>query len=164
MKLYLPTIFFLLLCSILCSAQTIDKIKNNALSLEFGKSGLIYNLSYDHKFQNNYFGFRLNGGTNFAKYLSAATFGGGGYYLVGKSICFLELGADLSYLSVEEVSDDQKGFTFIYPDYSIKTYYTSLNIGYRKYGKHTLFRIGLSPGITKRDFIPGGYLSFGVTF
>ncbi|MES1224619.1 MAG: hypothetical protein ABUT20_54510 [Bacteroidota bacterium] len=162
MKILLPIIFFLLLCSIHSNAQTTDK--NNALSLELGKTGLIYNLAYDHKFQNKDFGFRLSAGSNFSKYLNAALFSGGAYYLLGKRNSFFESGVDFGYLSVNEVSDDQKGFSFIYPDYSTKTYHASLNIGYRKYSKGTLFRIGFSPGISKQEFIPGGYLSFGLTF
>ncbi len=75
------------------------------------------------------------------KYLFAFTFGGGGYYLTGKRSSFLELGADLNDLIVIEGSDDQRGFVFVYPDYSINTYYASLNLGYRKYGKSSLFRI-----------------------
>src|SRR5438876_8012166 len=147
MKPYLPAILFLFLYSSLCYAQTNDKIKNNGVSLELGKSGLIYNLTYDHRFKNKDFGFRLSAGSNLAKYLNAVTFGGGNYYLIGKGNGFLELGADLSYLSVDEESDDQKRFNFIYPDYSIKTYYASLNFDSRNYGNNTLFRTGLPPGI-----------------
>jgi hypothetical protein len=90
--------------------------------------------------------------------------GGGGYHLIGKTSNFLEVGADLNYLSVDEVSDDQRGFVLIYPDYSIQTYYVSINIGYRRYGKSNLFRIGFAPGFIKQDFIPGGYISYGITF
>ncbi len=164
MKAYLTTIFSLLLYTALCSAQTTDKQKNNALSFELGKSGLIYNLNYDHKFQAKNFGFRFGAGSNLAKYLFAFTFGGGCYYLAGNRSRFLELGADLNYLLVYEVSEDQRGFAFVYPNYAIKTNYASLNLGYRKYRRSSLFRIGVSPGFTKKGFIPGGYISYGVIF
>lgn len=160
----LITVFSLLLCTTLCSAQTTDRPKYNALSFELGKTGLIYNLNYDHKFQCNNFGFRFGAGSNLAKYLFAFILGGGGYYLAGKRSSFLELGADLNYLVVIEESDDQRSFAFVYPNYSIKTYYAGLNLGYRKYGKSSLFRIGFSPGFIKNEFVPSGYISYGVTF
>ena len=49
----------------ICNAQTESHQKNNALSLELGKSGLIYNLNFDHKFQNKDFGLRFGLGSNF---------------------------------------------------------------------------------------------------
>ena len=49
---------------------------------------------------------------------------------------------DLNYLSVDGASDDQKGVSSIYLEYPIKTYYVNANIGYRRYGRRTLFRIG----------------------
>jgi hypothetical protein len=145
-----------------CTAQNI--FKANAVSFELGKTGLIYNLTFDRKADARNFGFRFALGSNFAKYLNAFTAGAGGYYLIGKSNKYFELGVDLQYLVVDEVSDDQKGFALIYPDYSIKTFYPSLNIGYRTYSKRTLFRIGLSPCVIDSDFVPGGYLSFGLRF
>jgi hypothetical protein len=156
--------FCFLFCLPVCTAQPRERIKNNALSLELGKTGLIYNLGFDHRFQDKNFGIRIGIGSNFAKYLSAFSTGGGAYYLTGKNNNHLELGIDISYLIVDEVSDDQKGFTLIYPDYSIKTYYTSLNIGYRKYGKRSLFRVGVSPGFIKDGFVQGGYISYGLRF
>jgi hypothetical protein len=164
MKHLLTAILVFFLYSAFCSAQITDKKKYNALSLELGKTGLIYNLNYDRKFNNEKLGFRFAVGSNLAKYLSAFTIGSGGYYLIGKTSKFLEVGADICYLSVDKVSDDQKGFAFVYPNYSTMTYYASLNLGYRRYGQKSLFRIGLSPGFTKQEFIPGGYISFGVTF
>ncbi len=131
-----------------------------ALSIEIGKTGIIFNAYYDHKFSK--FGFRLGAGSNFNKYLRATTFGGGGFYLQGKEKNFLEIGADLNYLIVEEISDDQRSFSFIYPDYETKTFLASINLGYRLYTRQLLFRIGISPGVTKNDFIPGGYISLGV--
>ena len=138
--------------------------RSNSLSIELGKNGLIYNIIYDHRFKNKNLGVRVGAGSNFSKYLSAFVVGGGGYYLVGKSTRFLELGADIQYLSVDEVSDDQKGLALVYPDYSTKTYYASFNLGYRRNGKSNLFRIGISPGFTKDDFIPGAYISYGMSF
>ncbi len=164
MNQILPIFLSIIFCSTLCYAQTLNEPKNNALSFELGKTGLIYNLTFDHKLKTKNVGFRLGAGSNLSKYLKFASVGVGGYYLVGKTHNFLELGLDMQYLTVDEVSDDQKGLAFVYPDYSIKTFYPSLNIGYRSYGKHTLFRIGLSPGLIKSEFVPGGYVGFGVTF
>lgn len=145
-------------------AQTESHQKKNALSLELGKSGLIYNLNFDHKFQDKDFGLRFGLGSNFSKYLQAFTTGAGGYYLIGHKTNLLELGVDLNYLSIDEVSDDQRGVPLIYPNYPIKTFYANANIGYRRYGRKTLFRIGASPGLIKNDLLPGGYISFGLTF
>ena len=163
-KLKVIIILYLLFAFTICKAQTSDHSRNNALSFELGKTGLVYNLNFDHKFQNNNFGYRLGIGSNFAKYLQAFTTGAGGYYLIGHETNFLESGIDLNYLSVDEISDDQRGITFLSPNYPVKTFYASVNIGYRKYGKSTLFRIGVSPGIIKNDFLPGGYVSFGFRF
>lgn len=146
----------------ICNAQTNATI--NAVSVELGKTGLLYNVIFDHKVAARSFGFRLGAGTNFARYLNAVSVGGGGYYLIGKTNRYLELGVDVQYLSIDEVSDDQKGFAFVYPDYTIKTFYPSLNLGYRVYSKRTLFRTGLSPGFVDSDFVPGGYISFGLRF
>ena len=162
MKSLLTAIWAILISVTLCSAQTTPK--TNAVSFELGKTGLIYNLTFDHKVATKNFGFRLGVGSNLAQYLNATVVGVGGYYLVGKTNRFLELGADLQYLIVDEVSDDQKGFSFVYPDYSIRTFYPSVNLGYRAYGKQTLFRIGFSPGVIDNDFVPGGYMSFGLRF
>src|SRR5262245_33217352 len=103
MKCYRYIVVFLLLPG-LCLAQSDQKIRNNALSLEIGKTGLIYNLNFDHRFNSSNFGIRAGVGSNFSKYLSAFRAGGGFYYLV-KS---LELGIDLDFLAIDEVSDDQK--------------------------------------------------------
>ena len=162
MKSLLTAICAILVSVTICSAQITSKL--NAVSFELGKTGLIYNLTFDHKAATRNLGFRLGAGSNLAKYLNAIVAGGGGYYLVGKTNRFLELGVDLQYLTLDEESDDQKGFSFVYPDYSIKTFYPSLNLGYRAYGKRTLFRIGFSPGLIDSDFVPGGYLSYGLRF
>jgi hypothetical protein len=166
MKHTLTTAFAILSFVTLCFAQTTEKPKYNALSFELGKTGLIYNLNYDHKVAGKNFGFRISVGSNFAQYLNLITAGGGGYFLLGRQNRFLELGIDLQYVVVEEISDDQIGLAdiFVYPNYSIKTLYPSLNIGYRRYRKNGLFRVGFSPGIIKSELIPGGYISYGFTF
>jgi hypothetical protein len=148
----------------ICNAQTTGKTSNNALSFELGKTGLVFNLSFDHKFPDKNLGYRFIIGSNFSKYLNAFSTGGGGYYLFGQTKSHFEIGIDLSYLNIYEVSDDQKGFVLLYPDYSIKTYYVSMNFGYRKYGDKGLLRIGISPGFIKNDFLPGGYISYGFMF
>ncbi|HEX8315275.1 MAG TPA: hypothetical protein VF609_09790 [Flavisolibacter sp.] len=166
MKIYLASVVVILLCATLCSAQTTDKPKLSAVSFELGKTGLIYNVNFDHKLASKNFGFRLGAGSNFGQYLSVISVGGGGYHLIGRTKNFFELGLDIQYLIADEVSDDQKDFAsiFVYPDYSTKTIYQSLNFGYRRYGKNTMFRVGLSPGIIKGELIPGGYISCGFSF
>ena len=164
MKHTITSIFFFLFCMTVCNAQTNDKVKSNSLSFELGKTGLIYNLTFDHKFKDKNFGVRVGIGSNFSKYLPLFSTGAGGYYLIGKRKSFLELGVDINYLNVDEVSNDQRGVNLFYPNYSIKTYHASMNIGYRTYGKRSLFRIGVSPGLFKNGFIPGGYISYGLTF
>jgi hypothetical protein len=165
-KAFSALYYALLLCVGFCSAQTKEAPKLNGVSFELGKTGLIYNLNFDHKLVSSNYGFRVNVGSNFDQYLNIITLGVGGYYLFGKIKNYLELGLDLQYLVADKVSDDQMSFAsvFVYPDYSIRTIYPSINLGYRRYGKRTLFRIGLSPGFINGEFIPGGYLSFGFLF
>ncbi len=117
------TTLYLIFALTICRAQTISTSKNNALSFELGKSGLIYNLNFDHRFQNKNFGIRFGLGSNFSKYLQASTTGGGGYYLIGRTTNSFELGIDLNYLSVEENSDDQKGVPLLIPNYAVSIYY-----------------------------------------
>lgn len=164
MKFLLLTIIALLLVKPYSTAQSSAKPKSNTLSLELGKTGLIYNLVFDHRFKSGPMGVRATIGSNFSRYLSLLTTGAGAYYLTGKANRHLELGVDLNYLVVDEVSDDQRGLQMVYPDYTIKTAYTSFNIGYRSYSQQTMFRIGLSPGFTKEEFVPGGYISVGWRF
>ncbi len=164
MKSILATFWLLIIGTILCNAQAAEKTKLNAVLLELGKTGLIYNIVLDHKFKEKSFGIRVDIGLHTARYLTLLTTGAGGYYLVGKSKSVLELGIDVNYLSVNDVSEDVKEIPLVYPDYSVKTLYTSLNIGYRKYSDKTLFRIGISPGFIKSGFVPGGYISFGFMF
>lgn len=159
MKSLLTALFITLLISYAGYGQS----RSNALSLELGKNGLLYNLTYDHKFPSR-FGVRAVVGANRIQWLEALAAGGGGYYLVGKNSRFLELGADLYYLAVNEISDDQVGFLFVHPSRTLRTLYPSANIGYRKYGMRTLFRTGFSPGVIEGAFIPGGYLSLGFLF
>ena len=153
-------IIFVFSCTI-SNAQEYSNEKINAISFELGKTGLIYNLNFDHRFRDQNFGVRFGVGSNLGKYLQAFTGGGGGYYLMGHSKDFFELGIDLNYFSVDEISDDQRGMPLIYPNFPIKTYYANANIGYRRYGAKTLFRIGASPGFIKDKFLIGGYISFG---
>ena len=132
-----------------------------SLSAELGKNGLIVSIIYDYQFSKTHFGFRAGAGSNFAKYLSAYTVTTGGYKLFGKMNNFFELGVDIQYLNIDEVSDDQKGFVLLYPDFSTQTLFSTLNLGFRKYFKKSLFRAGLAPGFTKHGFLPGAYLSLG---
>jgi len=115
MKHQVTIIFSVLFCLAVCNAQTPAKSKHNALSFELGKTGLFYNLNFDHRFPGKNFGYRINIGSNFARYLSAFTTGAGGYYLPGQNKNHFELGIDLNYLTVSEVSDDQKGFVYFIP-------------------------------------------------
>lgn len=146
----------------ICSSGQRKSYILQSISFEIGKTGAIFNLTYDQKFSK--FGFRIGAGSNFNKYLKAITFGGGGYYLLGKNNNFFELGTELNYLAAEEFSDDQKSFIWMWPGYDTKTFLANINLGYRMYSAKTLIRIGVSPCITKDQFIPGGYISFGLIF
>lgn len=154
-------LFFLFGLSLLFTVINAQDKSVQSLSVELGKNGLIVNIIYDYQFLKSQFGFRAGAGTNFAKYLQARTITAGGYKLFGKGKEFFELGIDIQYLHVIEVSDDQGVIPTIYPDYSTKTLYPSLNIGYRKCNKKSMFRIGIAPGITNDGFLPGAYLSLG---
>ncbi len=156
MKLFVS--FSLLLISAISNAQ---RKQVQSLSVELGKNGVVINIIYDHQFAPTGFGLRVGAGSNFAKYLRAYTATAGGYKLFGASNSLFELGVDIQYLDIDEVSDDQKGFTLVYPDFSTQTFFTSLNLGLRKYFKKGVFRIGIAPGLTKHGFLPGAYLSFG---
>jgi hypothetical protein len=132
-----------------------------AVYAELGKNGIIIHAGYDRQFTNNHTGFRVGAGTNFDRYLKAYVFTAGVYKLAGRKFHFFEAGLDLQYLNIQENSDDQRGFGFIYPDYTVSAFYPSVNFGYRFTGKTILFRTGFSPGFIKRDFVPGVYLSLG---
>lgn len=160
MKISLSVILFFFII-ISCKAQEPYK---NALSVEIGRHGVIINLQYDRQFNNLHSGFRILTGTNFARYLNYKTVGGGVYYLLGNTNKFLELGAELYYLNVNEVSNDQVGFSFVYPNYTFQTFYPAMNLGYRRNGEKTLFRAGVSPAFINTRIIPGGYMSIGRRF
>jgi hypothetical protein len=161
--LRVPIIFLLISLTLTSSGQEISPEKNNSISLQIGKTGTIFNVRFDHKTANKKITYNFNAGSNFAKYLTARSVGIGGSYLSGKRKSFFETGVDLNYLVVDQVSDDQ-GIALVFPNYSLKTLYVSLDIGYRKYTKRGLFRIGVSPGLFKNGFLPGGYISYGFTF
>ena len=144
-------------------AQQVAPQKNNSLSFQLGKTGLIYNLRFDHKIEDKNIIYNISAGSNFAKYLNLLIVGGGAGYLFGKRNSFLETAIDVGYLVVDEVSDDQ-GIALVFPNYSIKTMYISADVGYRRYSKSGMFRIGISPGFIKNDFLPGGYISYGFRF
>lgn len=133
----------------------------NSISLEIGKTGLIYNLNFDHSLKPGA-GLRMVIGSNFSRNMNAIHAGIGGYKLFGKQKHHFECGLDVNFLKIDEVSDDQKGFSFVYPDYTVNTYYLSLNFGYRRLSGKTIFRAGISPGYIKDGFIPGGYVSYGL--
>ncbi len=84
MKRYVALTTIVVLITIHCNSQKIDVAHHNALSIEIGKTGMIFDLTYDHKFKTNSFGFRVIGGSNLGRYLTLKTFGGGGYSLIGK--------------------------------------------------------------------------------
>jgi hypothetical protein len=139
-----------------------DETKRQFIFFEIGKTGVIYNLGYDHQLAGMKTGFRVVAGSNLGRYQKLTAFGGGVYQLFGRIKNYFEAGADFYYLNVSIISDDQRGVNFIYPDYSTKTFYAGANIGYRHSSNKKLFRIGISPGVTKTEFIPGGYISFGL--
>ena len=51
MKSILATFWLLIIGTILCNAQAAEKTKLNAVLLELGKTGLIYNIVLDLKFK-----------------------------------------------------------------------------------------------------------------
>ena len=155
-------IIFIILCSSTLGFSQTPR-KKNAISLELGKTGMVFNLAYDRLLSNKV-GLRASVGSNLAKYLGAITSGAGAFYLIGKNKHTLELGANLGYLEVNEVSDDQRTGSFIYPDHTIQTFHANMNVGYRMHGAKSIFRIGVSPGFIKEGFIPGAYVSFGLVF
>ena len=146
--------------------QSTNGPNRNALSFELGKTGLIYNLNFDHRLVNKNFGFRIVMGSNLGQHLTFNVLGGGVYYLKGNTHHFFEAGIDLQKISVMQVNGDQQGThaVLVYPDYPVATLSPSCNLGYRMYGKRTLLRVGLAPSLIKSEFVPGGYFSFGITF
>lgn len=154
-------LLFFVVCVLPSTLKAQEKLHGNTLSLELGKNGLQYQLSFDHRFAKTAFGYRIAAGSNFGRYLRSYAVAAGGYYLVGKRRLALELGADMNYLNIEEISDDQRGFVFISPDYTAKGFAANLILGFRVTGKHTLFRMGYAPMTFRQRMIQGAYLSFG---
>lgn len=136
-----------------------------SLSVELGKSGLIYSVVFDNALKDRRYGLRGGFGGNFGKYTEVIMAQVGAYRLFGTKSNFFETGIDLHYLSIDIVSDDQVGISsFVYPDYTTQTYYVTFNAGYRARMGKFLFRAGAAPGFTKDEFIPGAYISAGVCF
>jgi hypothetical protein len=78
MKIFCITVGAFLILSSHGIAQVGNRaVKQNALSLEIGKTGLIYNLRYDRLLQGDKFGFIASAGSNFGKYISYYSAGGG---------------------------------------------------------------------------------------
>jgi len=65
----------------------------------------------------------------------------------------------LNYLSVTEVSDDQKTFSFVYP--SGKNVLWKHEYWLQELWKKYFIQNGISPGVNKSDFLFGGYISLG---
>lgn len=152
--------FIVLLFFCKVSAQTKAKTFQNAVGVEFEQPTSAINVNLDHKFGIKPLGVRAFIGSNFNGYLNVINGGLGGYYLVGRKHSF-EIGTDVQYLTVTERSDDQR-VGAVYPDYPVKTIYGTLNVGYRATFKFGNFRLGIAPGLTKDEYLFGGYLSLGV--
>lgn len=163
MKIFMLIFWLVSFLSNECSSQRLDRLANNAISVEIGKNGLIWNLAFDHKFNDKKFGFRFSTGSNFLRYLNAFNAGGGIYFLAGSRKNYLELGVNFEYLKIDQISDDQVDFLslFLDPRYPVKGLYTSVNIGFRSYFTIGVLRIGVSPGFIKNDFIQGAYIGYG---
>ena len=161
MKNILFTFVLLFIFFAVCTGQNNINAKNNTLSLELGKVGTIFNVTFDHKIKAKKYGYKLNIGSNLFQYQNVLQVGGGLYYLKGKQNNFIELGIDLSYFQYTELSDDQRGFSFLLINDYTKTVYSNVNIGYRFVGNKSMFRIGISPGVMNTGFVIGGYISYG---
>lgn len=141
------------------------ELPRNVVALEIGKTGLIYNLVFDNRLKGSLYGFRLGLGSNFGKYIWAFTAQLGMYRLFGNKNRFFEAGIDIHYMDIREDSEDQFNVSsFVFPNKTTTTYFISINSGYRVYFRKSVFRIGVAPGFTKDEFIPGGYISFGFGF
>lgn len=113
---------------------------SNAVSVEIGKTGAIFNLTYDRKGETSKIGLRAFAGSNFSSHINVLNIVGGAYYLAGKRASFFELGTDLSYLQVQVNSNDQlRAAYLVAPAYDTRTLSTSFNNGYRHLGHNTLF-------------------------
>lgn len=74
MRHALTIIFTILACAMMCSVQPDHRSGRNALFFEVGKTGLIYNPGFDHKFKTKDFGFRFIAGSNFSPSVSVLHF------------------------------------------------------------------------------------------
>jgi hypothetical protein len=159
-------IIIILFCCLsnICFGQQKTNSKNNALSVELGKVGLIYNAVFTHTIKNKNYGYKINAGTNFSNYQKLLQAGGGAFYVKGKKNNFVELGLDLNYLNYNEVSNDQRGFNLLLLKKYTKTLYSNVNLGYQYSNNNNLFRVGISPGVMNTGFVVGGYVSFGIKF
>jgi len=154
---YITLIFFALV-----QVQTIGQNNTKTIVVEFGKNGLVFNLLYDHLFDQKKWGFHVGGGTtlintNFE--LRSAT--AGLFKLIGKKQNFLELGLDAQYHFAYEYANDVKGVTLVAPVFTYEGIYCFAVIGYRHFTERRLFRIGFSPGVVEQEFIPGVYMGYG---
>ncbi|HEX7844995.1 MAG TPA: hypothetical protein VF476_04280 [Chitinophagaceae bacterium] len=157
-------VILLSLISITAVSQTARPMKY-ALSVEVGKTGLLYSVVFDNTLKDPRYGIKAGMGGNFGNYTEAIMGQVGAYRLFGKQDHYFETGIDLHYLSIDIVSEDQSGVSsLIYPDHTTRTVYITLNCGYRVKAGKILFRIGAAPGFTKEEFIPGGYISCGIRF
>ena len=161
MKFLIILISFSIILFPVFSQVKIENPKYNILSFQIGKQGLLFNISYDHKFQHNNWGYKLETGANLFKGFQVNTVSIGSYILKGEKNNFLELGLDInylySYIPQDDVSGD--GLTFFYDNYN--TLYSNLNFGFRKYYKSGMFRLGFAPGYLRDRFLYGGYVSLG---
>jgi len=149
---------------LLLTEKVINGQERQSLYTELGKNGIMIHAGYDRQFSGKRTGIRVGAGTNFDRYLKAYAITAGIYTLAGKRLHFFEAGMDIQYIDIDKISDDQRGFGFIYPDYTVAAIYPSLNAGYRFMSRKFLFRTGFAPGVIKNDFIPGVYVSFGYSW
>lgn len=156
-KKYITIFFFAFI-----QTQVIGQNNTKTIIAEVGKNGLVFNLLYDHLFDQKKWGFHAGGGTtlintNFE--LRTATVGL--FKLIGKKQNFLELGLDAQYHYAYEYADDVKGVTLVAPVFTYEGVYCFAVIGYRHFTERRLFRIGFSPGVVEKEFIPGAYIGYG---
>lgn len=164
MKNILLTIISLFGALAVCNGQTTSKVRNNAISYELGKAGLISNIVFDHRFKAKNYGFKLSIGSNLSQYQSVFQTGGGFYCLKGRGKNYMELGTDLNYYEYSVVSDDQIGVRVLFTEAYTKSMYANLNIGYQYCGDEVFFRTGISLGIMDIGFVPGAYIGLGLKF
>lgn len=161
MKFLIP---LLLLISNLTYSQK-DTVQKNMKTLigEFGKNGLIFNLLYDHYFYKKHFGFHGGAGTTiFNHKFELRTVTAGFYFLIGRKNEFYDLGMELQYHYADLLADDVKGFIFVDPSVSYEGVFPFLTVGYRRYSKKGVLRLGLSEGLIKKEFITGAYVGYGI--